>query len=83
MNDTKYEKLMKYEQIFLTAIKSNYARCTRSQYDDMINIYYGTSTLAYTAKMGYSCSRCRLNEIKQIAREYFHYAENHTSDIKI
>ena len=72
---TNYQKLQKYEQIFLCAVKSDYATCDKKTYMKMLDDYYGMSALKAPAMSGWNCSKCRLKEIKKIGTEYFIYKE--------
>lgn len=71
MTKTQFEKLKKYEQIFRTAIESNYYRSMDSRYaSDFISMCHELNVYIKP-----SCPACVLTALKTIGRLYFDYKE--------
>lgn len=71
MNKIQHEKLIKYEQIFKTAIDSNYYRSMDSRFAaDFISMCHELHVYVKP-----SCPACVLNALKTMGRLYFDYKE--------
>ena len=82
MNKEQHDKLIKYEQIFRTAIDSNYYRSMESRFaTDFIDMCHELHVYVKT-----SCPACVLNALKAIGKLYFDYKEpieeNPIQDVK-
>ena len=71
MNKEQHEKLVKYEQIFRTAIDSNYYRAMDSRFAaDFISMCRDLNVYIKP-----SCPQCVLNALKTMGKLYFAYKE--------
>ena len=71
MNKEQHDKLIKYEQIFHTAISSNYYRSMDSRFAaDFIDMCHELNVYVKP-----SCPACVLNALKAIGKLYFDYKE--------
>ena len=71
MNKEQHNKLIKYEQIFRTAIDSNYYRSMDSRFAaDFIDICHELNVYIKP-----SCPACVLNALKTMGKLYFDYKE--------
>ena len=71
MNKEQHDKLIKYEQIFRTAIESNYYRSMDSRFAaDFISMCHELNVYIKP-----SCPACVLNALKTIGKLYFEYKE--------
>lgn len=71
MNKIQHDKLIKYEQIFKTAIESNYYRSMDSHFaSDFIDMCH---ELHIYVKQ--SCPACVLNALQTMGKLYFDYKE--------
>lgn len=71
MNKEQHTKLVKYEQIFRTAIDSNYYRAMDSRFAaDFIAMCQELHVYIKT-----SCPQCVLNALKTMGKLYFEYKE--------
>ena len=71
MNKIQHEKLIKYEQIFRTAIDSNYYRSMDSRFAaDFIDMCHKLNVYIKP-----SCPACVLNALKAMGKLYFDYKE--------
>ena len=71
MNKEQHDKLIKYEQIFHTAISSNYYRSMDSRFAaDFISVCHELNVYIKP-----SCPACVLNALKTIGKLYFDYKE--------
>ena len=82
MNKEQHDKLIKYEQIFRTAIESNYYRSMDSRFAaDFIDMCHELNVYIKP-----SCPACVLNALKAIGKLYFDYKEpveeNPIQDVK-
>ena len=82
MNKEQHNKLIKYEQIFRTAIDSNYYRSMDSRFAaDFISMCHELNVYIKP-----SCPACVLNALKAIGKLYFDYKEpveeNPIQDVK-
>ena len=82
MNKEQHNKLIKYEQIFRTAIDSNYYRSMDSRFAaDFIDMCHELHVYIKP-----SCPACVLNALKAIGKLYFDYKEpveeNTIQDVK-
>ena len=82
MNKEQHEKLIKYEQIFRTAIESNYYRSMDSRFaEDFISMCHELNVYIKP-----SCPACVLTALKTMGRLYFDYKEpveeNPIQDVK-
>ena len=82
MNKEQHDKLIKYEQIFRTAIDSNYYRSMDSRFAaDFISMCHELNVYIKP-----SCPACVLNALKAIGKLYFDYKEpveeNPIQDVK-
>lgn len=82
MNKEQHDKLIKYEQIFRTAIDSNYYRSMDSRFAvDFINMCHELHVYIKP-----SCPACVLNALKAMGKLYFDYKEpveeNPIQDVK-
>ena len=82
MNKEQHNKLIKYEQIFRTAIESNYYRSMDSRFAaDFIDMCHELNVYIKP-----SCPACVLNALKTIGKLYFEYKEpveeNPIQDVK-
>ena len=82
MNKEQHDKLIKYEQIFHTAIESNYYRSMDSRFAaDFISMCHELNVYIKP-----SCPACVLNALKTIGKLYFDYKElveeNPIQDVK-
>lgn len=83
MNKEQHNKLIKYEQIFRTAIDSNYYRSMDSRFAaDFIDMCHELNVYIKP-----SCPACVLNALKTMGKLYFDYKEpveeNPIQDVKI
>ena len=83
MNKEQHNKLIKYEQIFRTAIDSNYYRSMDSRFAaDFISMCHELNIYIKP-----SCPACVLNALKAMGKLYFDYKEpveeNPIQDVKI
>ena len=83
MNKEQHDKLIKYEQIFRTAIDSNYYRSMDSRFAaDFIDMCHELHVYVKP-----SCPACVLNALKAMGKLYFEYKEpveeNLIQDVKI
>ena len=71
MNKEQHDKLIKYEQIFHTAISSNYYRSMDSRFAaDFINICHELNVYIKP-----SCPACVLRALQTLGKLYFDYKE--------
>ena len=82
MNKEQHNKLIKYEQIFRTAIESNYYRSMDSRFAaDFIDMCHELNVYIKP-----SCPACVLNALKAMGKLYFDYKEpveeNPIQDVK-
>ena len=71
MNKEQHDKLIKYEQIFHTAISSNYYRSMDSRFAaDFINICHELHIYVKP-----SCPACVLRALQTLGKLYFDYKE--------
>ena len=71
MNKEQHDKLIKYEQIFHTAISSKYYRSMDSSFAaDFISVCHELNVYIKP-----SCPACVLNALKTIGKLYFEYKE--------
>lgn len=82
MNKEQHDKLIKYEQIFRTAIDSNYYRSMDSRFaSDFIDMCHELHVYIKP-----SCPACVLNALKTMGKLYFDYKEpveeNPIQDVK-
>ena len=71
MNKEQHDKLIKYEQIFHTAIDSNYYRSMDSRFAaDFIDMCHELNVYIKP-----SCPACVLNALKTMGKLYFDYKE--------
>lgn len=71
MNKEQHNKLIKYEQIFRTAIDSNYYRSMDSRFAaDFISMCHELNVYIKP-----SCPACVLNALKTMGKLYFDYKE--------
>ena len=82
MNKEQHDKLIKYEQIFRTAIESNYYRSMDSRFAaDFIDTCHELNVYIKP-----SCPACVLNALKAMGKLYFDYKEpieeNPIQDVK-
>ena len=71
MNKEQHDKLIKYEQIFNTAISSNYYRSMDSHFaSDFIDMCHELHIYVKP-----SCPACVLNALKTMGKLYFDYKE--------
>ena len=71
MNKEQHDKLIKYENIFKTAIDSNYYRSMDSRFAaDFIDICHELNVYVKP-----SCPACVLNALKTMGKLYFDYKE--------
>ena len=71
MNKEQHDKLIKYEQIFHTAISSNYYRSMDSRFAaDFIDMCHELNVYVKP-----SCPACVLNALKTMGKLYFDYKE--------
>ena len=82
MNKEQHNKLIKYEQIFRTAIESNYYRSMDSRFaSDFIDMCHELNVYIKP-----SCPACVLNALKAMGKLYFDYKEpveeNPIQDVK-
>lgn len=82
MNKEQHNKLIKYEQIFRTAIESNYYRSMDSRFAaDFISMCHELNVYIKP-----SCPACVLNALKTMGKLYFEYKEpveeNPIQDVK-
>lgn len=71
MNKIQHDKLIKYEQIFHTAISSNYYRSMDSRFAaDFIDMCHELNVYIKP-----SCPACVLNALKTMGKLYFDYKE--------
>ena len=71
MNKQQHDKLNKYEQIFHTAISSNYYRSMDSRFAaDFISMCHELNVYIKP-----SCPACVLNALKTMGKLYFDYKE--------
>lgn len=71
MNKEQHNKLIKYEQIFRTAIDSNYYRSMDSRFAaDFIDMCHELNVYIKP-----SCPACVLNALKAMSKLYFDYKE--------
>ena len=71
MNKEQHDKLIKYEQIFRTAIESNYYRSMDSRFAaDFINICHELNVYIKP-----SCPACVLRALQTLGKMYFDYKE--------
>lgn len=74
MTKEQHEKLIKYEQIFKTAIDSNYYRSMDSRFAaDFISMCHELHVYVKS-----SCPACVLTALKTVGRLYFEYKEPDT-----
>lgn len=83
MNKEQHDKIIKYEQIFRTAIDSNYYRSMDSRFAaDFIDMCHELNVYIKP-----SCPACVLNALKAMGKLYFEYKEpveeNPIQDVKI
>lgn len=72
MNKEQHNKLIKYEQIFRTAIDSNYYRSMDSRFAaDFISMCHELNVYIKP-----SCPACVLNALKAMGKLYFDYKES-------
>lgn len=74
MNRKQYDSLSKYEKTFKSALKSNFARLSVGEFNDIANIYAEMYKENLTQSQK-SCSTCRLKALKKIGNDYFKYKE--------
>ena len=71
MNKEQHDKIIKYEQIFRTAIDSNYYRSMDSRFAaDFIDMCHELNVYIKP-----SCPACVLNALKAMGKLYFDYKE--------
>ena len=71
MNKEQHDKLIKYENIFKTAIESNYYRSMDSRFAaDFISMCHELNVYIKP-----SCPACVLNALKTMGKLYFEYKE--------
>lgn len=79
----KYTQIKPFETPLRTALKSNYAYITKSDFDTLMNIFYDNEADKHISKTAYSCSKCKLKEIKTVAKAYFAFQDKHSDELDI
>lgn len=69
----QYEKLSKYDRPLECAYKANYAHIAPNEMRHVLEIYYGPEWDKQVPKQVFSCSHCKLKELKKIGEEYYEY----------
>lgn len=70
MDIVKKDLLKPYEAILKRALYGNYTSCTQREFEEIVRIH-SNNYIDYTlSKSAFSCGRCRLNELKRIAKDY-------------
>lgn len=81
INELKYNQLEAFRTVFNTTVKSNYAHITRQEFHTLVDIYYDNHAEQVISKSAFNCPKCKLKEIKKIAKEFFEF-EKSIEDIK-
>lgn len=75
MDENKYNRLAEYETILHRALYGNYSYCTRKEFDDIMEIDSNSYTEYTINKSAFTCNRCKLNELRKVAKKYFNYKD--------
>ena len=69
----QYDKLIPFDKALGCAYRANYVHIDPMSMRKVLEIYYGPDWKNQVPKQVFSCSHCKLQELKKIAGEYFNY----------
>lgn len=72
MTKEKYDALKRFERDFRNSRQGFYRMCSRD-FNELLEIFYGPTYKALVPKGTFSCSYCKLKEVKKIGDEWFAY----------
>lgn len=72
MNKEQFDKITKYDSVFACACKSDYARITRSEFDEIAEVYSQIFNKVVTPQEK-NCMFCKLRIIKELGFLYFKF----------
>lgn len=71
----QYEKLIPFDKPLGCAYRAGYAHIDPMSMRKVLEIYYGPDWKDKVPKQVFSCSHCKLEQLKKIATEYFKYEQ--------
>lgn len=75
MTQEQYDKLQEFDRPLMTAYRAGYVHIAPSDLRKVLEIYYGPDWKDKVPKQVFSCSHCKLEQLKKIATEYFKYEQ--------
>ena len=76
ITEEQYEKLIPFDKQLGCAYRANYAHIAPNDLRKVLEIYYGPDWKNQVSKQVFSCSHCKLEQLKKIAGDYFNYECN-------
>lgn len=73
ITEEQYEKLTQYDKPLGCAYRANYAHIDPMSMRKVLEIYYGPDWKDKVPRQVFSCSHCKLEQLKKIAGDYFNY----------
>ena len=72
----QYEKLIQFDKALGCVYRANYVHIDPLSMRKVLEIYYGPDWKNQVPKQVFSCSHCKLEQLKKIAGDYFSYECN-------
>jgi hypothetical protein len=72
LDNSSYKQLKEHENILAAAYKGNYLN---APYLTVKTIYDIVVKVGYNGQANFTCTRCRLNFIKEVGKAYFDYKQ--------
>ena len=76
ITEERYNNLIPFDKALGCAYHANYAYIAPNDLRKVLEIYYGPDWKNKVPKQVFSCSHCKLQELKKIAGDYFNYEHN-------
>ena len=73
ITEEQYEKLIQFDKPLGCAYRAGYAHIDPMSMRKVLEIYYGSDWKNKVPKQVFSCSHCKLEQLKKIAGDYFNY----------
>ena len=73
ITEEQYKNLIPYDKPLGCVYRANYVHIDPMSLRKVLEIYYGPDWKNQVPKQVFSCSHCKLEQLKKIAGEYFNY----------
>lgn len=80
ITEEQYNKLQEFDRQLMTTKRAGYVRIAPADFKKVLKIFYGDDWEKKVPKNVFSCSYCKLQQMSDIAIEYYKYEKEHSNE---